>query len=99
MDPQATFQDLLLAIETKNWTAAFTALENLWFWVARGGFTPKLPPNTYISIGDNNGTVYSILSHPWVGGYDFIKYLWNPGTGTCEERLRYTHKGPPYRSR
>ena len=74
MDPQACFQRILEACTEKDWKEAFYAMNDLYEWLLMGGFPPKIPPRTYISVGIGGATVYSILSKPQGKGAVFEVY-------------------------
>ncbi len=61
MDPNACFKRLTDALEDQDWDEAFSAIEDLWQWMWGGGFPPKIPDNTWISLGNGGRDSYSIV--------------------------------------
>ena len=85
MDPQATFQLILDACAAKKWREAFQATEDLFGWLKGGGFPPRVPAQTYISLGNGGPTAFNILSNPGKAGTfpgaNFIAYKFDPARG------------------
>ena len=97
MEPQARLQRIFDAIAEKNWNDAFYAMDDLFNSFSRGaGRTrcvpasdaPKVPPATYISIGDGGKDCYSLLSQP-DGTAVFIRARFSKDTGMFEEDHKY----------
>lgn len=55
MDPDATWDNMLVAYATKQWSDAVDHAEALRDWLERGGFSPQPP------IGTTNGNMEAAL--------------------------------------
>jgi hypothetical protein len=84
MKAKAYFDNLVAALAKQDTNTAFDAAHSLWTFVSQGGFKPRIPAKTYISVSNGGQFCYSILSRP-DGQAEFIRYIFNHNTGEYED--------------